>query len=48
MKLFYIKFSTGVTFAIVAKDQELALEKSLKYGQDGIIISSHKLNNNWN
>ena len=48
MKLFYIKLPTGTTFAIISKTSEDALQKALKYGTDGVIISSYILNKDWN
>lgn len=46
MNLYYIQLTS--IFAIIAKTEESALEKSTKYGKDGIILSVHKLNKDWN
>ena len=48
MNLFYIKLSTGTIFAIISPYEESAIQKSLKYGADGVIISTHKLGKDWN
>ena len=47
MKLYYIKLAS-VIYAIIGKDEIDATQKSLKYGSDGVIISTYKLNKDWN
>jgi hypothetical protein len=52
--LYYITYPNGPSvksdcsqFAIIAESEETAIDKSQKYGVDGHIVGTYKLNGGW-